>query len=614
MLLGLTACAASIPQSQRVRDVTILGRQDIDEDELTGGLANHPPAGLIFIDYAAYDPNTLKLDIKRVESFYRARGYFSAKVVDSRVDPQPDGVRITLVVEAGVPSVLTTVAIVGAPEETNVTPEWLIDTTEMKVGEPFDYEAYERAIEILRARLLTAGFAFAHIEGEARVHRDKRTVVAHFRVKAGPLAHFGKVQIKGLERVPESLIRNRLSWKPGDVFSPLLIEQTRGRIYATGLIANVRFDWDHQTKGDTVDILIRASEGKRRQIRLGLGFGIDQSRYELRAQAGYTHRSFVDPLLTVRMSTRPAYQFFGDADGFEVESSAEAERQDFFIPRVTFTGRASYRVTNLEAYNTLGPTVSGSIDRGFANDRLRVGIGGGMSYLNVTSIDDAVNAELQPRIGLFDPLAFVFVQPELTWDQRDDPRNPRRGYYAAVSVEGGWIVRKQVEPYALISPELRGYLPLGSRIVLAGRARLASRLFNMGPLPAPRRFFAGGANTQRGFSGRQLSEYVSKSSTETIPVGGEAMVQTNLELRLQVARLFGNWFGVVGFADGADVKRTVGDIDITNLHWAAGGGVRYHTPIGAIRLDFGVRLNRTGAGEPNPRSRYAFHLSLGEAF
>ena len=94
VLLGLTACAASIPQSQRVRDVTILGRQDIDEDELTGGLANHPPAGLIFIDYAAYDPNTLKLDIKRVESFYRARGYFSAKVVDSRVDPQPDGVRI----------------------------------------------------------------------------------------------------------------------------------------------------------------------------------------------------------------------------------------------------------------------------------------------------------------------------------------------------------------------------------------------------------------------------------------------------------------------------------------------------------------------------------------
>jgi outer membrane translocation and assembly module TamA len=36
--------------------------------------------------------------------------------------------------------------------------------------------------------------------------------------------------------------------------------------------------------------------------------------------------------------------------------------------------------------------------------------------------------------------------------------------------------------------------------------------------------------------------------------------------------------------------------------------------IGAVRFDFGYRLNRTGPMEPEPNSHYAFHLSIGEAF
>jgi len=68
------------------------------------------------------------------------------------------------------------------------------------------------------------------------------------------------------------------------------------------------------------------------------------------------------------------------------------------------------------------------------------------------------------------------------------------------------------------------------------------------------------------------------------------------------------------FLDGADVTSQVSQLDLGNLNWAAGGGLRLFTIVGAIRFDVGYRLNRTGPLEPEPNSHYAFHLSIGEAF
>jgi outer membrane translocation and assembly module TamA len=58
----------------------------------------------------------------------------------------------------------------------------------------------------------------------------------------------------------------------------------------------------------------------------------------------------------------------------------------------------------------------------------------------------------------------------------------------------------------------------------------------------------------------------------------------------------------------------VGALDVDRLHWASGLGLRLPTPIGAVRLDVGYRLNRFGPGEPQHGHRFAYHLSVGEAF
>jgi outer membrane translocation and assembly module TamA len=106
---------------------------------------------------------------------------------------------------------------------------------------------------------------------------------------------------------------------------------------------------------------------------------------------------------------------------------------------------------------------------------------------------------------------------------------------------------------------------------------------------------------------------VSPLSTSGFPLGGNSVLGFSTELRSAVK---GN-FGLVGFLDGGNVWSNSWDIDVTDLRYAIGPGLRYQTPIGPIRFDMGYQLNPIPGllvnGVPQTR-RFRFHFSIGQAF
>jgi len=128
-------------------------------------------------------------------------------------------------------------------------------------------------------------------------------------------------------------------------------------------------------------------------------------------------------------------------------------------------------------------------------------------------------------------------------------------------------------------------------------------------VPASERFFAGGDTTVRGFVLDQLG------TPETIdqngfPKGGNAVVVFNAELRVPVWRSL----GAVVFLDAGNVFARVGDSDIGDLRGAAGFGLRYRSPIGPLRIDLGLKLDRRMMASGRRERLTALHISFGQAF
>ena len=128
-------------------------------------------------------------------------------------------------------------------------------------------------------------------------------------------------------------------------------------------------------------------------------------------------------------------------------------------------------------------------------------------------------------------------------------------------------------------------------------------------LPITDRFFAGGATTLRGFGLDQASPKIPTG----IPVGGNVLTLVNAELRFPVV----GKLGAVIFSDNGNVYRRLSDIELLNWRYNLGVGIRYGTPLGPIRVDWGFNLDRRltpdeGRLVLEPLGR--IHVSLGNAF
>lgn len=613
--------------------VDLIGANQVDADEITAGLAHHPPAGWIVEEYASYDPLQLTIDRQRILSYYRARGFYDARLKDVIVElngehfGDENGVAISFLVHEGQPFAVSRIHIAGAPEG-ELNEDTLLDEIAFKPGDIFVYSAYEAAKEQLTSRLVNAGYAHAEVHGQVEVYAREATVAVTLEVDAGPIVRFGTVQIDG-GPVPEDAIRNRLAFVPGQVFDPALLSLTESRIHELAMVNAVTFYLPQEERTAVMDVGITVRSGPKNELQVGAGFARQTPNYQLRFRAGYVRRNLFDPRVRLATEIRPAviYRPHRDRFAFGIDGALTVTREDLFAARLTGQAQVQYGLLQYEAYATLGPAIKLAVDRPWLDDRLQLSVAANLKALGFPRVDPVIPRQRYSFFGLppcnkdcIDSgrpggLTLLYLEPAIVFDGRDDPSDPKEGIFARLRLELGAAVSAPSTFWIRMTPEARGYATLGTdRLVLAGRARIGAKLLPGAPLPATQRYFGGGAESQRGFAIRQLSPFYG-AGDEAVPIGGEALFELSAELRIRMIQLFGMWVGAVGFVDAADVGRNFSELAWLRPHVAAGGGLRVFTPIGPIRFDVGYRLNRVAPGiEPGGGDRIAYHLSLGEAF
>lgn len=630
-----------------IRKVLVWGNHKIDEEDLLEGLATRAEHGWwLWRREYRIDTVALDRDRDRIATFYHEHGYFAAEVTDVEVrEAGKNRVDIIFHVHEGPPSLLTDLLIEGAPERPTgelareladrpaVHEEALRRLIGLPVGKRFIYERYDLSKEVVSQALRLAGFAHAQVSGQVAVDRVAERVGVRYEIEPGPRVRFGSVRVNGLESLPESVVHNRVAWSPGEVFDPNKVAETRRSLQNLRRFQSVRVELADRDPSAVEDIRITAVEAPPREVRFGFGVGVDPARWELRGRAGYREFGIPDALSTFTAEVRPAYANLRAVEddgsgGFVGEASVSVVREDFFLPLLRGETQVAYTIDEYEAYSSRGGRFRLGLNRSWLDQRLRTSVNWQLLLLEFPTISEGIGAARREEFGLTGPYQLGMFEQTIAYDIRDNPLDARRGVYAELRMREAGRYAGSEFSFITMTPELRGYLPVTEQLILAARVRYG-RLITGDGLPITERYFSGGASNHRGFPQRRLSpsdpdrpERTRKGEPNpAVAVGGEALLEASAEVRLDLFHLREQWFGVVLFTDAGRVTTRpeyLDALDVAELFWAAGAGLRYNTPVGPLRFDLGYRLNRRGelelVSDDSVWDRIAFHLSIGEAF
>ena len=225
--------------------------------------------------------------------------------------------------------------------------------------------------------------------------------------------------------------------------------------------------------------------------------------------------------------------------------------------------------------------------------------------------DDLIALGLDPRTGetrgTVSALAF-----DANRNTTNNLLDARRGYVVGLHVERAVPWAWGTYDYWSTTVDARHYQSVGNLFVVANRLHIGSidpGGDDQDNVPFAKRFFLGGASSNRGWGRFELSPL----SGFGFPIGGLTMLDGAAEVRFPI------WgkIGGVAFLDYANVWSDAWTFDGGELRYAVGPGLRYQTPIGPARIDVGYQLNPIEGllveGEPQKR-QWRVHFSIGQAF
>ncbi len=595
------------PGDEYLKAVKFEGNQKLSSKSLVAGLAldRTRKAG------RSPDPYQIDVDRDRIRGKYLRHGYLDIDV-RSRVERAGDAATVTYSLEEGVRAT-TRVVIRGLPPDPDLPPALVRAQLPLRDGAPFSYELYDASKESLMRVVEDAGYAHAKLETTVYADRSKREAVITLDYEPGPKCVFGKVTITGVDGALAEAVRKRLAFHTGDHYSTRAIAQSQRALYALGRFGTVQVQ---PTKDESreVGVTVSVTEGSRRTVELGGGFGIDPLAYVIRGRAGYSITGWPFDLDTSTIELRPAYAIMR-AGGYQprMRAVARIERQDVFWTYSKGDVEVGYNYLATLPYTSYGPHARLGLSTPVWTPRLQFRVGWGLERLAFRDISPAIDPTLEMKLRLDEAQLVGAYSQALSLDLRDNQISPTQGAYAEVRVTEGTRYAGGRFDYLQVVPDLRGYVPVWKPwgALLAGRVRVGTIT---GDVPITERLFSGGASSHRGFGERGLAPFVVAQDGTDIPYGGAALLEVSVEARLRLGTVRKIPIGGVVFFDGGDVTETAREIELGNLHWAAGVGLRALTLVGPVRADLGYRLNRFGPMEPSPGSRFAFHLSLGEAF
>src|SRR4051812_12275964 len=446
-----------------------------------------------------------------------------------------------------------------------------------------------------QARLLAAlqedSYAMASVGGPDAVADDNAHLVdVTFTVVTGPKASIGAISVEGLQQMDADVARSALRLTPGDPYKPSTIDRARRHLLDLGVFSGVSvLPAKTLGAGDTVPLVFQVQERPRHAVTLGARYSTDLG---IALSATWSDRNLLGG--AEQLNLRAEGTGLGSASaGLGYHLSAQFIKPVFPSPDQSLEANLEAVKESLAAYDQTAQSATAILHQRFSQ--------AWSGSVGVSVLHDLVTQEGSSR--LYEILAVPVTAQYDSTGLEDPLAEPRQGARLSLAATPTQSFGASSLSFLVLQSSGTTYFDLSGdgRSVVALRALagtiLGGSTFDLAP---DQRLYAGGSATVRGYAYQSIGPQFSDRK----PTGAKSVDAATIELR---QRLFGDW-GAAAFIDAGQATARGAPFSGA-VRVGAGVGARYYTPIGVIRGDIAVPLNRMPGGDA-----FEIYIGLGQAF
>ncbi|UCG65364.1 MAG: outer membrane protein assembly factor BamA [Deltaproteobacteria bacterium] len=555
-----------------IKKIQFIGNVNFDDGDLEDIMDTGEKWFLSFLTNSGQlDRKKLESDISKIKSFYHNNGYIKAQVGEPDISYHKDeGFIITITINEGPHYTIRKVSLEGDLIKEADELHKALKITEEKV--------YNR--EVIRSDALklseiyaNEGFAFADISPQIKEDDKGHTVDITYRISKGEKVKFERIEITGNDRTRDKVIRRELEVVEGGYFSAQKLQRSAQNLHRLGFFEDVQVNTKKGSSGDNMILDINVKERSTGMLSLGVGYSSEEKA----------------------MGT------------FQISESNLFGRGHSLSARVSVSSKATrYTIRFTEPWLFGKPLLAGidlydweyeydEYTKDSRGGRLRFGFPLGLDFTRgsvIYTYDDAkISDILETAAQEIKDMEGRNVTSSMTFgvmrDSRDRRFNARRGSFNVLRVEYAGGVLGGDNYFTKYHARSAWFFPFfwDSAFSVQGRWGFVEQRSG-GKLPVYEKFTLGGMNTVRGFDYGSISPIDPDTGDR---IGGEKMMAYNLEYRFPLIKDQ----GVVGivFFDAGNVFTKDEDYTFSGIRMGAGGGIRWYSPAGPLRLEWGKNLD-----------------------
>jgi outer membrane protein insertion porin family len=581
----------------KIRSVVFRGLKDVTETDLqqVAQTKRYKWWNSWLFGTGRLNQEMLNNDKALIRQFFLDQGYIDATLSDPVIEAKDGDIRIAFNVDEGTQYKIGALTFSGdtLPDATRDPLEGI----KSKAGEVFNASAIREDSFAISDKFTDVGYAFANVVPETKIDRQKGSVDINFTASKGKVVGIKRINIRGNDKTYDHVIRREMVIDEQDQFSSSKIKRSQKLLERLGYFEEVSITSEPADQDDQVNLNVNVREGATGTFSAGAGYSSSDG-----------------PLINGRISEN---NLFGTGRSLSLNIDLGTEYDNATI---NFTDRRindSYWYGSTNLFRTFREfqdfdrvLAGGSVEVGYPLERVfgetfqDIQFSEEYEYLDINIKNVNKDSAAQLVIDSEGTSTSSSLTSKLVRNTINNPLDPRDGSRQILSFETSGLGGS--EKYYLIEARQQMFIPLldsaqdFTDLTFSWRTNVAyGESYDDEPFPLFKRYFPGGINSVRGFKSRSLGPKDERGNE----YGGSKELVNNLELLVPIAKSAG--LKGVFFYDAGQAFDDDEEIAIDKLRQAYGAGIRWNSPLGPIRVEFGFPIDRE-EGESKMVTMFAF--------